>query len=88
MNSSYVAAPRWYASHKVTFTANTGYTITKVVVVCEKDSYATALKNSTFSDGASATVSGSTVTITTSGDFNVIMGAQARISSVTVYYTE
>lgn len=88
VNSSYVSAPRWYASHKVTFTANTGYTITKVVVVCTEAKYATVLKDSTYSDGASATVSGSTVTITTSGDFAVTMGAQSRISSVTVYYTE
>ena len=88
VNSSYVAAPRWYASHKVTFTANTGYTITKVVVVCTSSSYANALKSSTYSDGASASVSNNTVTITTSGDFSVTMGAQSRISSVTVYYTE
>ena len=88
VNSSYVSAPRWYGGNKVTFTANTGYTITKVVVVCTDAKYVTALNNSTYSDGASATVSGSTVTITTSGDFSVTMGAQSRISSVTVYYTE
>ena len=88
VSSSYVSAPRWYASHKVTFTANTGYTITKVVVVCTSTSYASALQSSTYSTGASASVSGSTVTITTSGDFSVTMGAQSRISSVTVYYTE
>ena len=88
VSSSYVSAPRWYAGHKVTFTANTGYAITKVVVVCTTSSYANALKSSTYSDGASASVSGSTVTITTSGDFNVKLRAQSRISSVTVYYTE
>ena len=47
VSSSYVSAPRWYASHKVTFTANTGYTITKVVVVCTSTSYASALQSST-----------------------------------------
>ena len=88
VNSSYVSAPRWYGGNKVTFTANTGYTITKVVVVCTDAKYVTALKDSTYSDGASATVSDKTVTITTSGDFAVTMGAQSRISSVTVYYTE
>ena len=88
VNSSYVSAPRWYAGHKVTFTANTGYTITKVVVVCTSNSYATALGESTYSTGASASVSGSTVTITTRGDFDVTLKAQSRISSVTVYYTE
>lgn len=88
VNSSYVSAPRWYASNKVTFTANTGYTISKVVVVCTSNSYATALGESTYSTGASASVSGSTVTITTSGDFDVTLKAQSRISSVTVYYTK
>lgn len=88
VNSSFVSAPRWYKGHKVTFTANTSYTITKVVVVCTSNSYATALGNSTYSTGASASVSGSTVTITTSGNFDVTMGAQSRISSVTVYYSE
>ena len=77
VNSSYVSAPRWYASHKVTFTANTGYNLTKVVVVCTSNDYASALQKSTFSTGAGATVSGSTVTITTSGDFSVTMGAQS-----------
>ncbi|MDY3893781.1 MAG: FN3 associated domain-containing protein [Candidatus Cryptobacteroides sp.] len=86
VNSSYVSAPRWYASHKVTFTANSGYTITKVVVKCTSASYATALKNSTYSTGASASVNGDTVTITTSGNFSITMGAQSRISTVTVYY--
>ena len=88
VSSSYVSTPRWYAAHKVTFTANTGYTITKVVVVCGSKDYATALSQSTYSTGASASVNGSTVTITTSGNFNVTLGAQSRISSVTVYYTE
>ena len=86
VSSSYVSAPRWYASHKVTFTANSGYTITKVVVKCTNASYATALKNSTYSTGASASVDGDTVTITTSGNFSITMGAQSRISTVTVYY--
>lgn len=87
VSSSYVSAPRWYASHKVTFTANSGYTITKVVVKCTTEGYATALKNSTYSTGASASVNGGdTVTITTSGNFSVTMGAQSRISTVTVYY--
>ena len=88
VNSSYVSAPRWYGGNKVTFTANTGYTITKVVVVCTSNSNATTLGESTYSTGASASVSESTVTITTSGDFDVTLKAQSRISSVTVYYTE
>ena len=53
-----------------------------------KMGYADALLGgATYSTGASASVSGSTVTITTSGDFDVTLKAQSRISSVTVYYT-
>lgn len=86
VNSSYVSAPRWYAKHVITFKANDGYTLTGATVVCTSTSYASALKGSTYSTGASATVSGSTVTITTDGDFTITMGAQARISSVVVTY--
>ncbi len=86
VNSSYVAKPRWYKEHKVAFTANEGYTITKVEVTCTSDSYATALRNSTYTNSATASVSGSVVTITTTGDFVITLGAQSRIQSVKVYY--
>ena len=88
VNKSYVSAPRWYKDHKVSFTANNGYAITKVVVTCTSNDYATALGNSTYSDGASSSVSQSVVTITTSGNFDVALGAQSRIKSVQVYYTK
>lgn len=86
-NSSYVANPRWYASNLVTFAAKEGYKITGATVTCTSASYATALQKSTFT-GATATVTGSVVTITCSADsgFAVTMGAQARISSVKVTY--
>lgn len=85
VSSSYVSAPRWYQSHVISFASSTA-TIKTVVVVCTSTTYATALKNSTYSTGASATVSSSTVTITASGDFTITMGAQSRISSITVKY--
>lgn len=88
-NNSYISGPRWYKFHVISFKANTGYKITKVVVTCTSNSYATALKNSTYSPAGttSATASGAEVTITTAGDFTITMGAKAFIKSVVVYYT-
>ena len=88
VSSSYISAPRWYQSHVISFKANEGYTISKVTVVCTSNAYATALKDSTYTNGASAKASTSTVTISASGDFDVTMGAQSRISSISVEYTE
>ena len=86
VNSSYISEPRWYASHVISFAAKTGYVLEGVVVTTTKSSYATELKKSTYSSGSSATVSGSKVTITTSGDFTITMGAQSRISKIVVTY--
>lgn len=87
-SSSYISAPRWYASHVISFSAKENYTISSVTVVATTPAYATALGNSTYSNGASAEVSSSTVTITANGDFTITMSAQSRISSVTVTYTK
>ena len=87
VNESYIQAPRWYAKHNISFTAKEGYTITKVEVTCTSSSYASALGNSTYTNGATAEVSSSVVTITTTGDFVITLGAQSRIKSVKVYYT-
>lgn len=91
----YISAPRWYQNNVITFKANAGYKITKVVVTCETDSkdyykYVKALTGSTYSPAktTSATASDTKVTITTAGDFTITMGAQSRISSVVVYYTD
>ena len=94
-NQSNISSPRWYQNNVITFKANTGYKITKVVVNCVTDTkdkykYVNALKNSTYSpkETTSATASDTKVTITTAGDFTITMGAQSRISSVVVYYTD
>lgn len=91
-NSGYISAPRWYASNVITFKANSGYKITKVVATCTSDTYAKVFKNTNtkYSPEATtiATVSSKEVTITTAGDFTITMGAQSRISSVVVYYTD
>lgn len=87
-NQSYISAPRWYQNNVITFEAKAGYKITKVVVTCTSNTYATELKGSNYSPNTtSATVSGKVVTITTNGNFEITMGAQSRISSVVVYYT-
>lgn len=86
VNSKYISAPRWYAQHVISFAAKTGYVLESVVVKATTNSYATALQSSTYSSGSSASVSGSVVTITTSGDFTIKMGAQSRISSIVVTY--
>lgn len=89
---SYIEKPRWYKGHVISFNANAGYKITKVVVVCTSSAYATELQKSKYSpaETTSATVTGSSteVTITTAGDFTITMGAKAFISSVVVYYTD
>lgn len=93
-NKDYISAPRWYQNNVITFKANAGYKITKVVATCvngKRDNYkyVNALKNSTYSSaGTTATASGTEVTITTAGDFSITMSAQSRISSVVVYYTD
>lgn len=85
---SYIAGPRWYQNNVITFEAKAGYKITKVVVTCTTNAYATELKGSTYSPNTtSATVSEKVVTITTNGNFEITMKAQSRISSVVVYYT-
>ena len=85
-NLSYISAPRWYQNHVISFSAKDNYTLSSVTVVATSNDYATELKNSTYSDGASASVSSSTVTITTNGDFTITMGAKSFISSITVTY--
>lgn len=91
-NKKYISAPRWYQNNVITFKANAGYKITKVVVVCTTSEYASVLQGSTYSPAettvAALPESSTEVTITTAGDFTVTMGAQSRISSVVVYYTD
>lgn len=94
-NKSNISAPRWYQNNVITFKANAGYKITKVVATCvngksDNYKYVNALKNSTYSPAettsATAPESSTEVTITTAGDFTITMNAQSRISSVVVYY--
>lgn len=86
-NKSYIAAPRWYKENVVAFASNEGYCITGVVVSCTNSSYATALEKSTFTNGATAKANDKVVTISASGDFEVTLSAQSRISTIKVNYT-
>ena len=91
-NESYIEKPRWYKDNVIFFKANAGYKITKAVVTCSSTNYASALKNSSYSPAkttvATLPESSTEVTITTASDFTITMGAQSRITSVVVYYTD
>ena len=89
VNNAYISDPRWYKYHKVSFVANKGCEISKVVVVCTTSNYATELKNSTYSENVSKkSLSSKTVTITTSGDFSITLGSVVYVSSISVTYTK
>ena len=87
VNKSYIANPRWYKDHVVSFNANEGYKIDGASITCTTNDYASALKNSTYTN-AKATYKGKVVTITASGDFTVTLGAQIRISKITIKYSK
>ena len=87
VNGSYIGEPRWYKNHVVSFNANKGYKIDGASITCTTKDYASALKNSTYTN-AKATYSGKVVTITASGDFTVTLGAQSRISKITIKYSK
>lgn len=71
---------RIYAKSTVTFTAKNGKKFKKVVITCTSPSYATVLKNTL---GASASVSGSTVTWTGSAETITAQAtAQTRINKI------
>lgn len=87
VNGSYIGEPRWYKNHVVSFNANKGYKIDGASITCTTNDYASALKNSTYTN-AKATYKGKVVTITASGDFTVTLGAQSRISKITIKYSK
>lgn len=87
VNNSYIANPRWYKDHVVSFNANEGYNIVGAIITCTTNDYATELKNSTYTN-ATAVVNKSIVTITASGDFKVTLGAQSRISKIKIKYSK
>ena len=85
VNNSYYSPIRMYKGHLLTFS---GATITKIVMNCANETYATALTLKTGS--GSIAKSGNVVTYTSAGDAEVVFNntAQVRISKITVTYTK
>ena len=84
--ADYTDAPRWYKGHKITITPSVD--ITKITVVAQSG-YADELVNATFTN-ATASYSSNTVTITPVNGrdpITIVMGAQARLSTLTVTYS-
>ena len=82
------SSSRFYTNSKLTFTPKSNYEITSVVYTATTNSYATALKNSTWTN-ATAAVSSAIVTITpTDGNsaFYAVVGGTTGSTSVVVNY--
>ena len=75
---------RVYANSSLKFTGLNEKKFTKLVVTCTSSSYATVLKDGTWSSGVSVSVSGSDVTITSTdlSEISVTVSAQTRINKV------
>ena len=86
-SKSYISEPRWYTDNKVSFKANEGYKIEGALITCKTKGYATALGTSKFTN-ATAKVNNTIVTITATGDFEVTLGGQSRISKITIIYSK
>ena len=80
---------RFYANSTLTITPYAGSSIGYVEFVATTDGYATALKNSSWTN-ATASVDGTTVTVeptTKTSAFSATIGATCGFTSVKVYYT-
>ena len=89
VNSSYIAKPRWYKSHVVSFEAKKGYKIDGAIITSQNSDNKTdpnGLANSTYTN-ATATVNGNLVEIKASGDFKIVLSEQCRIIKITILYT-
>ena len=81
---------RFYQNSILTITPEANVTITSVVFTATSDSYATALKNSTWTN-ATATASSKTVTVTPTNGASAIsatIGGTCGFTGVTVHYTK
>lgn len=89
VNSSYISSPRWYTSHVVYFKAKYGYELSNVTITCADKKYVTSLKSSSYSSNVTKTSTTTyDVKITTSGDFEIELGALVYVSSISVTYTK
>ena len=80
---------RLYANSGLTISVESG-TISQIVITCTNSSYANVLAGSLETNGATATVNGSivTVTVTTGNSVTFTLSAQSRISKVEVTYSK
>ena len=81
---------RFYSGSNLAITPATGYAITSVVFTATSANYATALESSTWTN-ATASASGTTVTVTPTNGSNAIsatIGGTCGFTSVKVYYEE
>ena len=79
---------RVYANSQVVISGNDGAKITTVVITCTSGTYATAMMNGLTSAGYTATVNGSTVTVTVDSLDNITftVSAQTRLNKIAVTY--
>ena len=80
---------RAYAGSKFTISAKDGQKITKVVIKCTSSDYATNLANALTTDGATATASSTSVTVTADAGVEslvFVLAAQSRIKNFTITY--
>jgi len=81
---------RFYKNSILTITPVSGYSISSVVFIATTEGYATALKNSTWTN-ATAVASEKTVTVTSTKGLSAIsatIGATCGFTAVKVYYEE
>lgn len=81
---------RFYKNSSLTISPAEGYTITSVVFIATTNGYATALRNSTWTN-ATASADETTVTVTPvdgSSSFNATIGATCGFTEVKVYYVQ
>lgn len=82
------SSSRFYSDNALVITPNTDYTIASIVFSATSENYANTLKNSTWSNG-SASVSGTTVTVTPIDGANAVsatVGGTCGFTSIVVNY--
>ena len=86
VNSSYINAPRWYQTHKITFTPSAGITITEILFTCGSNNGQTisSSSGSVSTSGNNSTWKG---TMTNSTPVTFTMGSQCRPTSITITYS-
>lgn len=89
VDQRYIAKPRWYQNHIVTFTPAEGVVIENLTITCNSDKYASELNGSKWTD-ATSSINGAIVTVTPllgSSSFKVTLSAQSRIKSLSYSYS-